>query len=575
MHAAGALRLWSLPAWLPPAAAALLSKPWPVTTTPSDAIHADNAPCKASAAEAGNKHAATMVQSALQGSHGQSNASDAASSSLPAGVQSTILRLPIPHSHACSSAASSASVTMARSDAKPDTARSIALAGLDRLYAVTMAGCLHRANLSPCDNSDKSASRVTGGIRCGSVAAAPQLEELSAAAARSTASTSAARVPQQQTEHGVPTAWQTLWQVQQQHAPLNCVAVVPRKQHDAVVVGGQSGWLVVLRIAHGSARTRCVACARLQPGRPILGVYGVELLQQSQLLVSSTDNVLHWVCMPGASNALSEDAAGELSSVDMARVGKVATGARGAAATRNEMATGTEMDASSEVATGAKVATSAAPSSGRLRNQHGSNHGGPAGSPDVQSGRCRSCECEAGEPQLAPECPPVITTLAQACTGRQPRIVTAALDTEARIVAVGDANGGVCIFDVPQALLAEGRADAANVGSIVKGTGSGAAKATGPANESASSCSTGEQSNVPAQGAEGQAAAQLQLIARLGSCHGNLPVTMVKCRQGRILTGGRNGALLYLDMTWLAFNNVAPICRFGVVFLQAECKSCF
>lgn len=91
--------------------------------------------------------------------------------------------------------------------------------------------------------------------------------------------------------------------------------------------------------------------------------------------------------------------------------------------------------------------------------------------------------------------------LAECRTTRKHRVVSADVDVQHRVVVLGDVSGGVTAFAFPPQLLR--------------------VAASEPATEPV----------------------QLRMLANLGTCHGNTPVTMVKCvGPRRILTGGRNGA---------------------------------
>jgi hypothetical protein len=375
----GALRLWSLPAWLAPRSVALLR----AQLQPSAVGSRE--------AQAGNRQSVEHEGSA-QG-NGDCNREPCSSGQGASGTRLSLPRVRDRSSNGFAAAVSAVPLTSeaaneAAGRTPSDSVRAMTFAGPRRLYVVTTAGALHVAKL---------------------------------AGAHSTASAAG-------TSFAPVAVWQTAWVAPAGDAPLNCVAAVERSSSDVGIVGAQSGHVTMLSVdcsgEGGEAAVHAQLLARvcLQPGLPVLGLYGLQELPWGQLLVGATTNVLHWVAMPAL--------------------------------------------------------------------QAAEPQGGNCAATDAPDTRASGDERLHGALQL----------VAKACTGRQPRLVSAAIMLNHRIIAVGDVNGGVCAFAFPQSLL---------------------------------------EPQLP--GTQAQGPLQLQLVAKL-DCHGNTPVTMVKCVGSRVLTGGRNGA---------------------------------
>jgi hypothetical protein len=125
------------------------------------------------------------------------------------------------------------------------------------------------------------------------------------------------------------------------------------------------------------------------------------------------------------------------------------------------------------------------------------------------------------ERAAAPQGSAVLHELAQCCTGRQPRVVAAALMVARGLLVVGDVSGGVCAFAIPARLRPATHGGWTNA----------ACAATAPILTDASDALDACGPFV-----------ELHMIAKLGNCHNNTPVTMVRCLRDRVHTGGRNGA---------------------------------
>jgi hypothetical protein len=365
-----------------------------------------------------------------------------------------------------------------------DSVRGMALAGLRCLYAITKAGRLHCALLN---------------------APAP-------------AAHNATRLPPVAT-------WHCLWNAPPGDAPLNCLSVTDGPLVASLVIGAQSGFVTFLEIRQNTDRGRpdvlCIARVRPCGALPVLGVFGLASLPLGHLLYSSIDNVLRWVIIPGI-------------------LGKQAEGQE------------------------------------PLSGIHGWRSGAAA-----EAGIC--CTSTAMSAHQGTQ---AVMMVAQGCTERASRIVSADVMVARGVVVVGDVSGGVCVFSFPPSLVLA--CSESMQASTKSGMHSGEelperdcvgvaveeeAAQMGPASRLAVALALEESGQLadafPRQVAmedqtsslheeaehgyewgpagrgqgNGARALQLQLVAKLGSCHGNTPVTMVKCFHDRALTGGRNGAL--------------------------------
>jgi hypothetical protein len=117
----------------------------------------------------------------------------------------------------------------------------------------------------------------------------------------------------------------------------------------------------------------------------------------------------------------------------------------------------------------------------------------------------------------------LLDVLAKCITPRSHRIVSADVNVECGVIVVGDVLGCVSAFGFPASILTAVQRDATAPGNLLSGV------------EDSLNCEAPKAGKVPVQ---------LPLIANLGRCHGNTPVTMIKCLgEHKVLTGGRNGEL--------------------------------
>ena len=256
------------------------------------------------------------------------------------------------------------------------------------------------------------------------------------------------------------TAFATCWAAREAEAPLNCISIIAAADADVVIVGAQSGCVTVLRVAHA-------------PVRDTSGSAPAGVLARAQL----TDGA---------------PVLGIYSAKDLP-CGQLLVSSTNNIVRFVSISAGNSNDAP--------------------------HAGGAEAGTDVPS----SPTSRAASSRLQPECAP-LREHARACTGRQPRVVAAALMASQGLLVVGDVSGGVCAFEVPAQLR--------------QSTSGGWVAAAGgmPAQPP-------QAEQVAASQMTPDDAVELHMIAKLGSCHGNTPVTMIRCLRDRVYTGGRNGEL--------------------------------
>ena len=267
-------------------------------------------------------------------------------------------------------------------------------------------------------------------------------------------------------------AWHSLWSAPACDAPLNCFSIVPGEECDLVVIGDQAGFVTVLRVPHASAEAQGQSA---------------QCLGRAQL-------------------------AGGAPVLGVYGLREVPCGQLLVSSTHNVMhwVAIPGLSSSGSALTTAEAVCPAAVA------------------PELLDSRQRTT-------QLDSERVPALQVLARCCTGRQPRIVSAALMVASDMLIVGDVSGGVCAFAIPSYLRrcsASGWVDLARSSSTTEGSGHSkgvAEMAPQAAQAGAAVVST-------------SAVTELQMVAKLGSCHGNTPVTMIRCLCDRVYTGGRNGA---------------------------------
>jgi hypothetical protein len=271
---------------------------------------------------------------------------------------------------------------------------------------------------------------------------------------------------------------------------------------------GLSGHDKLERHSENVPTVKCLGRWQVLEGTPVLGIFGFSALPIGHLLLGLTNNELWWVHIPILA---------ALETLLGSSVGHSAT----------------DLEASVVLTT--KEASCWDPSRAS-RNDHTTEPTGGlhhAEYPEVPMDSClqalqQGCTGAAAALSAATKGPSgAFAVVAKCAPPRSHRIVSADVNVECGVIVVGDVAGCVSAFAFPASFLTAGQ-ETARIHRLT------------PVMEQ---LDNDDDLRCRALKSGGRSL-QLPLVANLGRCHGNTPVTMVKCSgQHKVLTGGRNGKL--------------------------------